>query len=194
MIWKHLLAPSCFSLFFPEPLLKTMIKIVESKKARFTPEDIRPFVLDGDENDRTIMPVKLRTVKRLNIDQPGMCQSERPWETIELDDLKLSVPSEDVFLFILQLQEIPRLSRGKDSWYEIKAFAKSLAVTVRQHGRLVRELKAILPRALRRNERFQRKFERDRPGSIEMMAKIKVGTHAMSEDGLVALPGALRPN
>ena len=95
------------------------------------------------------------------IDQPGMCYTDRPWMTFQIDGLAVEMPCEDVFDFVQQLKKLPKRTwkHGESQfvgadYYKVHGFHRCLVLTPDLHAQLLAELEAGLQEAEARATAF----------------------------------------
>lgn len=94
----------------------------------------------------------------LFIDEPGMVCTTRPIEEFDFFGLRLSIPSEDVAMFILQLEGLQENGKKRTinevSFYKVHAWMRILCLSEHEHGNLLVLLRSRVARAEQRSAEF----------------------------------------
>lgn len=84
---------------------------------------------------------KSKSTKTFNIDMPGMICIDRPWETFMFRGLTLKIPSEDILMFMVNLEALQVRQLNNKSYYKLHGFLRCLVLTATQRDGLLRLLK-----------------------------------------------------
>lgn len=136
---------------------------------------------------------KIKDSVHMNLDEPGMCRTDRPWETVYVEDLKLEFPCEDVTGFIDRLQRkcpvrtFAPCGRGKvhRPYVKLHNWRCCLVLTPRQCDTLLRELRGVQSHA----EKTAAVFYADKQQTGDVLREIAAKTSGVPIEKIPDLGG-----
>lgn len=128
-------------------------------KSHLVCDDLANFVISDLENRGAgLRSSEEISGKEVAFDMPGMVCVDRPWENFSFMDVRLTIPSEDVASFMLDLERLPLrdFSQGDITipYYKLHGFCKCIVLTPEQRSELINLLRARVAKAERAAEEF----------------------------------------
>jgi len=212
MTWYFLLATGAFAVAYPESKRHLVHKIMAEKTLVYPDKGERGVTIvevpaiEGDqqllrdveylkkgEADGVCYALE-SVVDHFYVDQPGMIRVGRPTVVAEVPGLHLKTSAEDLDIVLDRIADSELKEIDGEEFYEIGFFLRTFVLGYEEKSLVVKALQAAAPEARRLAEEFDREYDATHPGKRAEMAQINAGTHAVGPNGLVELPGRMKPS
>ncbi len=123
-------------------------------KCHIAPASLVPALLADLKDRGHDIAATIKDIKMTGFEQGGMVHTQRPWETLMLDGLKINFPSEDVLWSLERLRRyevrtFKPVGRGKLSrpYYKFHDHVRCLVLKPHHYDALETDLSAVLAQA-----------------------------------------------
>lgn len=112
-----------------------------------------------DLQDRGFTLSDIDEVDSIFVDEPGMIAMDRPLETLKMDSLKITVPSEDISSIYERVSELEsRYFKDGTRYFKLKTYNVCLIMDESQKTYLERTLESMIEKAEKKASAFYDKF------------------------------------